>query len=486
MIPILRVGELREVEAGFAGRGVPLMARAGAAVSEEARRMAREGGEPILVVAGGGNNGGDAWVAAARLLETFHRVVVLDVAGSPPKMADARAARDALVAARTPIVREWPAALRPALVIDGLFGIGLARDADAAAADIIGRINGCGAPVLAVDVPSGLDAATGCIRGAAVRATATLTFIAHKPGLHTLDGPDCCGRVVVDDLGTGEETAAAARGTLVTPETVAPWLAPRPRNVHKGTFGTVGIVGGNKGMVGAALLAARGALLCGAGKVRVGLLAADALAVDPAFPEIMLGTVEQALEADVVIGGPGAGGSTFGAEVLRSSKSVVLDADALNSIAREPALAQAVAFREAPTIMTPHPAEAARLLGSRGDAVQADRVAAALEIARRFKAHVVLKGVGSVLASPEGHWGINATGNAGLASGGTGDVLSGMVGALLAQGLAPDRALAYAVCLHGAAADALVARGVGPVGITASEVALEARSVLNRWSASRS
>jgi hydroxyethylthiazole kinase-like uncharacterized protein yjeF len=161
---------------------------------------------------------------------------------------------------------------------------------------------------------------------------------------------------------------------------------------------------------------------------------------------------------------------------------LVVDADALNSVAREGRLRAAIASRRAPTLLTPHPGEAARLLGCRTAEIQADRHAAALKLAKSFNALVVLKGAGSLCATPDGDWSVNATGNAGLASGGTGDVLAGMIGALLAQRMDPWHALQYAVCLHGAAADALVARGIGPVGMTASEVSLEARRLLNSWS----
>jgi hydroxyethylthiazole kinase-like uncharacterized protein yjeF len=215
--------------------------------------------------------------------------------------------------------------------------------------------------------------------------------------------------------------------------------------------------------------------------------------VDLVQPELMLRPVDDALTAHVLVVGPGAGASlsTTSASmferivlpaVINSAKPLVIDADALNAVAVHESLRTALASpRKAPTLLTPHPGEAARLLRVSNDAVQADRVAAAVELARRFHAEVVLKGAGSVCASPDGRWAINATGNPGLASGGTGDVLAGIMGALLAQGLSGARALRYAVCLHGAAADSLVARGIGPAGLTASELIPEARSLLNSW-----
>jgi ADP-dependent NAD(P)H-hydrate dehydratase / NAD(P)H-hydrate epimerase len=491
-VPVLGSASLRALESHIPATGSPsLMERAGAAVAEAARALADDSGAPILIVAGPGNNGGDAWVAAARLRRSFHAVNVLDATGAAPAADAARAGQAEFRAAGGVIVREWPAH-RPALVIDGLLGLGLTRDVDGGFRALVERMNAAGAPILAIDVPSGLDSATGCVRGVAVRATATLTLIAHKVGLHTGEGLDCSGSVRCDDLGLGSAVVAEPHGILLDARTVAAWLGPRPRNSHKGRFGTLAVVGGQRGMVGAALLAARAGLLAGAGKVYVGLLAADAPGVDAGQPELMIRGVDDALGADVIVAGPGAGRSLSATSVsmfersvlpalIASPRALVLDADALNTLAVSDSLARSLAMRAAPTLLTPHPAEAGRLLGTDAAAVQRDRLGAACTLAQRFRAHVVVKGAGSICATPDGKWAINTTGNPGLASGGTGDVLAGIVGALLCQGLDPEHALQYAVCLHGAAADACVARGIGPVGLTASEVALEARSVLNAW-----
>jgi len=486
--PILTLAGLRQAEGDAARTGADLMKRAGRAVADKARTLAADTGAPILVVAGPGNNGGDAWVAAAALAETFHRVTVFDATGAPPRAAEAARAKDAFAAAHGRIVREWPAALRPALVVDGLLGIGLTRDVEPAFAAIIARINEGGAPVLAIDVPSGIDAERGTVRGAAVRAAHTLTFIAHKPGLLTGEALDYRGELSCDTLGV---VAPDAKGAVLDLAAVRPWLKPRERNSHKGDYGTVAIIGGQRGMVGAALLAARAALYCGAGKVRTGLLASDAPSVDFSHPEIMLGTVDDALAEGVAVAGPGAGRSPSATSVsmfertvlpalLHLPRPIVLDADALNAIAFNASLAKDLAARtRGPTLLTPHPGEAARMLQQGIAQVNGDRLAAALALATRFNAHVVLKGAGSVCAFPDGTWSINTTGNPGLATAGSGDVLAGMVGAMLAQGLEPAHALQAAVCLHGAAADACVARGLGPQGLTASEIALAAREVLN-------
>ena len=493
-LPILTLEELRAIEARHAAPGMAsLMQRAGRAVAEAARRLAADTGDTILIVAGPGNNGGDAWVAAEALREGFHRIVVLDAGNAPPKAAEAHEARAAFESNGGAVVTEWPAHAKLSLVVDGLLGVGLARDVDAPLRSIIERINGCAAPVLAIDVPSGLDSATGRVRGIAVNATRTLTFIAHKPGLLTGEGLDRCGIVELDDLGTGDDASKAAHGFLLRPRDVAAWLAPRRLDTHKGDFGTLAVIGGNRGMVGAALLAGRAGLLAGAGRVFVALLGSDAPAIDIVHPELMLRSVDEAWEADVLIAGPGAGRSpsatsrsaferTILPAAIAAPKPIVLDADALNAIAYDEGLQRTLAARKAPTILTPHPAEAARLLGRKSTSeVQDDRLAAALAIAKRFHANVVLKGAGSICAFPDGTWSINATGNPGLATAGSGDVLAGIVGALLAQGMEARRALQYGVCAHGAAADACVARGIGPVGLTAGEIALEARAVINRW-----
>jgi hydroxyethylthiazole kinase-like uncharacterized protein yjeF len=337
-------------------------------------------------------------------------------------------------------------------------------------------------------VPTGLDADTGALFEPAIRATATATFIAHKPGLLTGDGPDAAGIVSVHPLGLDAGLASAPGRRLDWP----PLDAMRPdalsrtrRNVHKGTYGTLAIVGGAPGMTGAPILAGRAAVRTGAGKVRIGFVAAAHPPVDWNAPELMLGEAARAIEdADAIVAGPGMGTSDAAANALRRALDapvpLALDADALNLVAASESLRGTVAARNAPTLATPHPAEAARLLGTTTAEVQRDRVGAAATLAQRLNAHVVLKGAGSVLAHPGGRYDINASGNPALATAGSGDVLAGMLGAMLAQGLDGASALRYAVCLHGAAADRLVARGVGPIGAGASELADAARELLNR------
>jgi len=480
MTPILRSDALRAVEVRHANADPPLMERAGAALATEIGRMLPDAHAPLLIVAGPGNNGGDAFVAA-RLLRTEGIVPTVVLAGDPERLPrDAKAALEAWLAIGGKTMndipeRDW------ALAVDALFGIGLTRPVEGRAAELIQHINRLGCPVLAVDVPSGLCADTGRVLGVAVGASRTLTFIAGKPGLYTLDGPDHCDEVAIDTLDLAIDDPD---GCLIEPPLFRQHLRPRPRNSHKGNFGSAGIVGGAPGMAGAALLAGRAALGLGAGRVYVGMI--EALAVDPMQPELMLRTPADVLGLATALAiGPGLGSSDGALDLLRgtidASLPVTLDADALNLLASHPVLFTKVSRRKAPTILTPHPAEAARLLGASTETVQADRVAAALELARRGNALIALKGCGTVVARPDGHWWINSSGNPGLASAGSGDVLAGMITALAAQAWPAEAALLAAVHLHGCGADDLVAAGRGPIGLTASEIIGAARQRLNRW-----
>ena len=483
MIPIYRTAEIRAIEEEVLSRtdAPPLMERAGLAAAELGKKIARDG--KILVLAGPGNNGGDAFVLARHMKQSWHKVEVV-FAGHHEKLS-----RDA-----TKALRQWrdaggdvssalPQRLHHGLIVDGMFGIGLQREVSGVYCEWIAAINGVSAPVLALDVPSGLHSDTGQILGSAVRATHTITFIRLKPGLLTLDGPDCCGEIEVADLGVNDLKPAS--GALLD-RSVLRAVSPRPRNSHKGMYGSVAILGGAPGMAGAALLAGRAALYLGAGRVYVGCLNAQ-LAVDWQQPELMLRSVKDTLKLDTVncfVVGPGFGQSAAASHVLQSALAtdhpLVLDADALNLIAEDEGFKKELRARRAPAIITPHPAEAARLLGVSTREIQNDRVAAALELASKLNCCTLLKGSGTVCATPNGNYSINPTGNPGMASGGMGDVLSGMIGALIAQGVPAEEAMLAGAYLHGAAADALVSKGLGQVGLTASEVIVSAREVLNR------
>jgi hydroxyethylthiazole kinase-like uncharacterized protein yjeF len=457
--PVFLTSEIRRIEQAAGEVSPSLMERAGRAAADLASELISEKSKDILVLAGPGNNGGDARIAAARLEERFFRVTVV----SHPR--------------ELPVDRSW------GLVIDGLFGIGLARPLSGEYAQLVAFANRQRCPVLALDVPSGIQSDTGQVLGCAVRATHTLTFIGLKPGLLTLDGPDHAGEVRVERLGIapGKSSAWVADRALF-----ADALKPRPRNFHKGMAGSLGILGGARGMGGAALLAGRAALKMGAGRVYVGFLH-EALPADFGAPELMLRHADDVLgqDLDATVAGPGLGrtehAATLVGAVLASEMPCVLDADALNLMSDDADLREACARRSADTLLTPHPAEAGRLLQMTTDGVQADRLGAARELSRRYRAHVALKGNGSVIVARDGHLFLNTSGNPGMASAGMGDVLSGILGALLAQRHSGECALVLGVHLHGAAADDLAASAVGPVGITASEVTDRARALWNRW-----
>jgi hydroxyethylthiazole kinase-like uncharacterized protein yjeF len=485
--PIYTTPAIRKLEELAAPASGTLMERAGAAAAEFARSLCGDTAKAVLIVAGPGNNGGDAFEVAAHLKRWFFRVSVVfsGERGKLPK--DAQAALGKWEAAGGALLNDIPEESRFDLAVDGLFGIGLTRPLAGAHAALVRKLNALGAAILSLDIPSGINADTGAVMGCAVRASHTLTFIAHKPGLLTLDGPDHCGELKLDTLGLAPGKLLEPEGHLLDADILVRAITPRPKNFHKGQAGSVGVLGGAAGMVGAAVIAGRAALKCGAGRVYLGLLTPRPPYLDYSQPELMLRKPRDVLEKgllDVVVAGPGMGKSKAAAILLRAALKapvpLLLDADALNLIAANRALAAAVGKRAAATLLTPHPAEAARLLGEDTRAVQADRVASARRLAQRYRSFVVLKGNGSVIAAPDGKWWINSSGNPGMASAGMGDALTGIIAALLAQAAEPLTALLAGVYLHGAAADELVAAGTGPVGITASEVMDRARALLNR------
>ncbi len=488
MQPIFTTAGIRVIEREvMTGPGKPrLMERAGLAAAETVRRVMPERAKNVLIVAGPGNNGGDAFELAVHLKRWFYRVTVVFSGKRESLSSDAGAALRKWEAAGGAFLDDIPGEGRWDFVVDGLFGIGLVRPLSGRHAGLVERMNRIGAPMLSLDVPSGVNADTGAVMGVAVRANHTITFIALKPGLLTLDGPDYCGALLVDTLGIGLDRLAPGEGQLITRKALDAVLPRRPRNYHKGHAGSVGILGGAQGMAGAALLAGRAALLAGAGRVSVGMLAEQAPALDPSQPELMLRRAQDILDGsmNVLAAGPGMGNSAASKalleKALRAEVPIVLDADALNLIAADGRLGDMLRGRPGPKLLTPHPAEAARLLGAETRSVQADRLAAAKAIALRYDCAVALKGNGTVVADRAGGWWINSSGNAGMASAGMGDALTGIVAGLAAQGAEPLSALRAGVFLHGAAADALVAQGHGPLGITASDVIAAARVLLNK------
>nr|WP_254916185.1 NAD(P)H-hydrate dehydratase [Pandoraea sp. PE-S2T-3] len=299
------------------------------------------------------------------------------------------------------------------------------------------------------------------------------------PGLLTGEGRDIAGRVLVATLGADDALSTAASTSSLSTNTPSAFLADLPQRhhaSHKGSYGSLAVLGGHDGMIGAPLLSARAALMNGVGRVYVGFVAQEAPAWDPVHPELMLRHAEgidlAAMQAVTI--GPGLGTSAASSACLSrvlawEHTPLVLDADALNLLAAEPALAERVRGRTGPTVLTPHPLEAARLAGCDVQRIQSDRLTSARTLARYFGATVVLKGSGSIIDNGSHAW-VNTTGNAGLATAGTGDVLTGMIGAMLAQGMPAATAALAGVWLHGRAAERCLSEGTGPAGLTASEL----------------
>lgn len=494
MHPLYSAAEIRAIEqrAAAALPAGTLMQRAGQATANAALDLLpfSTSHAKVLVLAGPGNNGGDALEAAAHLTHSGAQVEVLHFPPAGAQSAERAAAQRRAGDSDARINDIGGSALADTdwnLVIDGLFGIGLARPVSGALRALVETVNTLNCPVLALDVPSGLDADTGAIvgpDGVAVRATHTITFIGDKPGLHTCDGRDHAGQVSVAALDLEPRQFPAARLHLNDVHFFARKLKMRRQNSHKGSYGNVAVVGGARGMAGAPILAARSALHAGAGRV-FAVFADDAPAYDSGQPELMCRAAAGFdLDSAVLVLGPGLGTAPQSVELLTravdSASALVADADALNLLAADAALQAAMAQRAAGAIITPHPLEAARLLGCPIGAVQADRVTAARTLAARLRATVVLKGSGTVIAAPDGDAVINTTGNPALATAGTGDVLAGLCGSLLAQGWPQWEAALAAVWLHGMAADVLVNDGVGPVGLTAGELVPAIRAALNR------
>jgi hydroxyethylthiazole kinase-like uncharacterized protein yjeF len=471
-----------------------LMQRAGAAAAAWAEELLGETGRAspsVLVLAGPGNNGGDALTMAALLLQRKITVTAVFLGQIERLPKDAAHACQQFLAEGGTLLSEIPPDTRCDLIVDGLFGIGLTHPLEGEAARLVEAANRLArkwdCPLLALDCPSGLNVDTGFCQGEVICATHTLSFIAAKPGFYTADGVDCCGSIRLDPLGLSPNAALLPDGWRITLDAFAHCLQPRKRNTHKGTYGNVGVIGGAHSMSGAALLAGRAALKMGAGCVFLGLLDPQAPSVDFVHPELMIRKPESVF--DVILSalacGPGMGRSDHAAELLELAigypAPLLLDADALNLLAFDDNLQAALLGRKAATLLTPHPAEAARLLDLQTVDIQQSRIRMAQELAHRYHAWVVLKGSGSIISDPDGKWWINTTGNPGLSGPGFGDVLSGMLLALLGQGWPPGAAMQAAVYLHGQAADDLVSAHTGPVGLCAGELIDAARARFNHW-----
>ncbi len=453
----------------------------------------------VAVVCGPGNNGGDGLAVARLLTGRGVRVTLFTLAdperyGGDPATNLARARAMGL----SPVslaARGGFSALSRALedadgVVDALFGTGLARPLAGAARRAVRAISGAARPVVAADVPSGLASDSGAPPGESVRANLTVALGAPKPCHLLPPASDRCGRVVVADIGIprGELERRARRFWLAEPGDVGTLLPPRPLDSHKGDFGRLAVIAGSRGKAGAAALAARGALRGGAGLVTVFCAGAIENSIVGALPEAMTFALPERDGAlaeegaplllrrlddfDAAVLGPGLGTAAGTVKLLEAVLSraripVVVDADGLNAFANRPGF---FARRAGATILTPHPGEAGRLLGLKVRDIQGDRLGAARGLARRARAVAVLKGAHTLVAAPTGEVAANPTGTPLLATAGSGDVLAGLVGALLAAGLAPREAAVAGAWLHGAAAERL-APSLGDAGLLAHEVA---------------
>lgn len=461
--------QVRDLDARLIAAGTPgfeLMRRAAHATWRALRRRWPDAGE-ITVLAGHGNNAGDGYLIAALAQRAGWQVRVLAVGDASKLSGDAASAHGEARSVGVDIEAWSDHAQLRGVLVDALLGTGLGGEVREPYAAAIAAINASGLPVLAVDIPSGLSADTGQVLGCAVHADLTVTFIGLKLGLFTASGPDQCGELVFDGLDADPSLISdACVACRLAPASLA-GLAPRLKAAHKGLFGHALVIGGDNGMGGAALLAAESALRSGAGLVSVATRAAHVPAALTRRPELMARGVSSSAEvlrlaerADVLIVGPGVGREAWGRVQVSAAASLerrqVWDADALNLLAEA-----LVARPVGDWVMTPHPAEAARLLGMSTAAVQADRPKAAQALAQRYHAVVVLKGVGSLVASPDGRLALCSHGHPAMAGAGLGDVLSGILGALMAQGMPCYEAACLAVWLHARAGEALGQQGRG-------------------------
>ncbi len=480
-IDALRQAETQAI-AAQGGDGVGLMRRAGEAVWRHLLEHWPQA-QRILVVCGPGNNGGDGYVLARHALLSGRDVRVLHLEAHAPRSALCRRASDEYAGAGGQAAIAGRALPACDLIVDAMFGIGLSRAPDADASALIEAIARHGAPVFALDAPSGADADRGCAPGAAVVATRTLQFIAAHAGLYTGAALDLAGALDVDDLDVDARVFAETqpRARLVVRADLRHWLPRRPRDSHQGRYGHALCIGGDEGMGGAIALCAEAALRCGAGLVSVATRSAHADALRTRRPEAMARGVASAKElqalserADVIALGPGLGTEAWGKgmyeAVIDEAKPCVIDADALNLLASAP--------RPVPhAVLTPHPGEAARLLRMSAQAVQQDRFAAAELLAEKFGCAAVLKGAGSLVAAPGQPTHAIGAGNPGMASGGMGDVLTGAIAALLAQGLSAFDAAVCGALLHAAAGDE--AARDGERGLLASDLFPHLRKLAN-------
>jgi ADP-dependent NAD(P)H-hydrate dehydratase / NAD(P)H-hydrate epimerase len=479
-----------------------LMTRAGEAIAEAVvRRFPAALANGVVVVTGKGNNGGDGLVAARKLrADGVDTRVSLLTRAAELRGDAARACADYVAAGG--VLREGAderalAGPPPGVVVDAIFGTGLNAEIEGPTRAVVEAVNRGAVPVVAVDIASGVNADTGAIMGAAIKATVTVTFGYAKYGHVSYPGAEFCGELELADIGFARAalSAIAPAGLLVERGEAATMIHPRATNTHKGSFGHVLAVAGGRGKGGAAILVGRGALRAGAGLVTVAIPQSVAGIVAAGQAELMTEplpdadghcasgpTIARLTELipgkNAVAAGPGMGASEDTRAVIRwliregarSDRPLLIDADGLNALA--PLDESLVRDAAGPLVLTPHPGEMARLLNSTTAAVNADRIGAAKKLAAAARADVLLKGARSVIATRTGRVRVNGSGNPGMATPGMGDVLSGIVGALLGHGMEPAAALTLGVFIHGYAADRLAGR-IGKFGYLAGDIAVE-------------
>ncbi len=458
--------------------GIDLMRKAGTAVFK--LFQAQYPKQAISVFCGAGNNAGDGYVVATLAIQQGVKVQVYYLQNPKQLKGDALVAyQDFLQAGGQAVAFEPSAVLEECVIIDSIFGTGLNRDVSGIYRQAIVLINELAFPVIAVDIPSGLNADTGHVMGNAVKADYTVTFIALKQGMFTGDAADYCGKLSFDSLDIPADvyqqvSSSAKRITGVT-------MPRRERCAHKGHHGHVLVVGGDEGFTGAIRLAGESALRTGAGLVSVATRKSHVAFINAGRPELMCHGVETAEElmslldkATVVVIGPGLGQRAWGQamynQVLLTEKPVVMDADALNLLAIN-------VQSHDNWVLTPHPGEAARLLACSTKEIAKDRFASVSKLQSKFGGIAVLKGAGTLISDGQTML-VSTTGNPGMASGGMGDALSGMIGGLIAQRLTVDVATASAVYLHGKAADCAAQRD-GEIGLLASDLMPIIRELIN-------
>ncbi|MBU2710893.1 NAD(P)H-hydrate dehydratase [Zooshikella harenae] len=485
-------------EQGIAG--FELMMRAGKAAyramiahwhlrSQQQRLISQQPACKIQVFCGGGNNSGDGYIVAGLAAQAgFTAEAIMAV---PKECLQG----DALLAYEW--CQQFDIILTPYdastkidgdILVDALLGTGLSGAVRDPYLAIIEHINAANRPILAIDIPSGLCADTGSVLGIAIKASLTVSFIGMKRGLLTGVAPDYCGELVYASLNVPDSVfdSVSTKVWQLSDQTIGPVLLPRARCAHKGLFGHLLIIGGGAGMAGAVTMAAEAALSMGVGLVTVATLAHHAAAIQARTPEVMVHAIDDPLHLEAllvdktaIVIGPGLGKDDWGMAVLKTALKVKLpllvDADGLNLMAQQ---SDTLHCNSKQLLLTPHPGEASRLLGESTPSVQQDRFTAIDRLCKTFQASVVLKGAGSLVSDGEQVW-VCPDGNPGMASGGMGDVLSGMLGAFLAMGLPPCEAAKLGVWLHATAADVIAAE-FGEWGLRATEIIPEARHLLNQ------